>query len=100
METHPKPQSMRMWSARMPLQPLLSPEGSGFPLDPSMREPAPGLRIPLPDVSRKQVHSQTFRPRGFSARMQGSTCNFLEGLCVITEGFWIQEKERCSVNRL
>ena len=29
--------------------------------------------------------------------MQGSTCNFLEGLCVITEGFWIQEKERCSV---
>ena len=31
--------------------------------------------------------------------MQGSTCNFLEGLCVITEGFWIQEKERCSVNR-
>ena len=30
--------------------------------------------------------------------MQGSTCNFLEGLCVITEGFWIQEKERCSVN--
>ena len=30
--------------------------------------------------------------------MPGSTCNFLEGLCVITEGFWIQEKERCSVN--